>query len=484
MFPLNDDKYLDQASKTAADNYETPSNPNWEGLQSRLDKELPVKKEKRRRWLFLLFLIAGLTTSGSIIWYANHSKNTLVSTTAANEKPTPVVSQSQKQTATPLISPNTGKKDDNTKNSNEQFVTATEEENIPASIKETHKNSGTEKSKIKEPLGNNELQANSSLPEKIAVKSSYKKVQKEKSSVIATTSFTTNVKTKKNNSTSRASKKAIINGSTSDIFNNNKKDNNKETGISQDAITSTTDIATDSTPLTTNFVDEHISKQSVTPSSDTTKKAATIVKKNKSISKQAFSIALVTGADISTIKFKYGNKPGFHGGIIAGYHLNNKWSLHTGAIYTQNNYKLKGADYHPPKHYWTQYVKLETVEGYCRMWEIPVLIRYQFNPNATNRLFMSGGLSSYLMRKQQYDYSYKTGAGVPSTRRWKTDSSSNYLFSIFDLSAGWERSLGKRLNVQVEPYAKIPLKGVGFGNIRLSSFGINFSIQLRQPFKR
>jgi hypothetical protein len=75
-------------------------------------------------------------------------------------------------------------------------------------------------------------------------------------------------------------------------------------------------------------------------------------------------------------------------------------------------------------------------------------------------------------------------AGMPGTSSWTNNADYNHLFSILHFSAGVEKQIGKHLNWQVEPYAKLPLHGLGFGGIKLSSFGINFSIQYRQPVKR
>ena len=168
---------------------------------------------------------------------------------------------------------------------------------------------------------------------------------------------------------------------------------------------------------------------------------------------------------------------------MGGYQFNKHWSVYTGIIYTKKNYDLNGSDYHPPKHYWTQYVDLERVEGYCRMWEVPLLARYTFNPGAKSAFFVSTGLSSYFMKKQDYNYTFKN-MGVSGTSAWTNDSSFNHVFSILHLSAGFEKQLGRHMNWQIEPYAKIPLGGVGFGNIKLSSFGINLSVQYRHPVKR
>ncbi len=214
-----------------------------------------------------------------------------------------------------------------------------------------------------------------------------------------------------------------------------------------------------------------------------------LVKKDKkkpaSKIEKAFNIGIIAGIDYTTVRFKYGDHAGFNLGIMTGYQFSKNWSVYTGAIYTRKNYKLSGKDYNPPNSYWTSYVDLQTVDGYCNMWEVPLLARYTFNSTSNTRFFASTGLSSYFMKKQQYNYNYKTvPAGTQGTSSWTNNTDYNHLFSILHFSAGFEKQVGKHLNWQVEPYAKLPLHGLGFGDIKMSSFGINFSIQYRQPVKR
>ena len=180
---------------------------------------------------------------------------------------------------------------------------------------------------------------------------------------------------------------------------------------------------------------------------------------------------------MSTVKFDYGDNAGYNIGIVGGYHFNKNWSVHTGAVYTKKNYKMDGGNYHSVVMS-TNYV-LETVDGSCRMWEVPVVGRYTFNSRTNARLFVSGGLSSYFMQEENYNYNYKY-YGNPGVRSWTNNSSSNYWFSILDLSAGVEKQLGPHLIGQVEPYARLPLSGVGFGKIQLSSFGVNVTLQYRK----
>ena len=98
------------------------------------------------------------------------------------------------------------------------------------------------------------------------------------------------------------------------------------------------------------------------------------------------------------------------------------------------------------------------------------------------KLLKNFSISSQIIEnKVGYFYYYNW---QPVTRNSSYSSTDTHVLSIAHLSVGFENRISQNWSLQVEPYAKIPLGGVGFGNIRLSSFGVNFSVQHRQPSKK
>jgi hypothetical protein len=198
---------------------------------------------------------------------------------------------------------------------------------------------------------------------------------------------------------------------------------------------------------------------------------------------KGWSFGLLTGIDKSTVKLKYGYAPGFNLGLEIAYHFNDKWAVRAGGIFTQKNYKLAGEDFTAPKGTPISYYKLDQVEGSCHMWEVPLLVSYTISSKGKKAVTLNTGLSSYFMTHEDYDYYYVYN-GTPTYRSASYNSADQHILSIVHLSAGFENRLSKTMSLQIEPYAKIPLGGVGFGNIQLSSFGVNFSVQYRQPHKK
>jgi hypothetical protein len=181
------------------------------------------------------------------------------------------------------------------------------------------------------------------------------------------------------------------------------------------------------------------------------------------------------------VKFGPVYKTGYNFGVQVGYRFSNRWSVNTGVIYTKKFYKADSADFHY-KTNWPNY-KLRNVEGNCSMWEIPVNVRYDVSFNDKRRWFVSTGLSTYLMDKEDYMLYYSNNWNNYITEApVNSDVNSNYIFSIVNLSAGMERSLGKRFSLQAEPYLKVPLKGLGMGSMRMTSYGVLFTLKYKPQF--
>lgn len=164
-------------------------------------------------------------------------------------------------------------------------------------------------------------------------------------------------------------------------------------------------------------------------------------------------------------------------GITLGYQITNRISINTGFISTKKYYAANGSDFHNQM----AYPEPDFVKGDCNMYEIPLTLRYNFDAGQKTNFFVNGGLSTYLMHHQSYVY-YKSYTGPTGTWNYATEPKANnnpfnYFFSVISLSAGIEHSIGKSLSIQVEPFVKIPLTGMGIGNLNLSSYGVSFSLR-------
>ncbi|MCE7057892.1 hypothetical protein LZF95_24625 [Algoriphagus sp. AGSA1] len=180
-----------------------------------------------------------------------------------------------------------------------------------------------------------------------------------------------------------------------------------------------------------------------------------------------FNVSVQAAPDLSGIKLNQVGKAGQAIGIGAEYFLRPKISVASGVFYS---FKPYSADEGYQLDYGDQ---PDRVLGECDILDIPLNLRFYPIEGKLQRFFASAGLSSYLMLKEHYKLEYQdTGTGYPYSREIDVSGDNNHFFGVVNLSVGYERKLGDQLSVQVEPYFKVPITGVGEGDISLKSTGL------------
>ncbi|QJW88184.1 PorT family protein [Spirosoma taeanense] len=192
------------------------------------------------------------------------------------------------------------------------------------------------------------------------------------------------------------------------------------------------------------------------------------------------SVRLVVAPDLTVVGLKNFTRPGTNVGLLAEYQLTPRWSFQAGVLRSSKIYRAATSDYN-----WMWPVQPESVSGRCNMLDIPLNLRYDvaLRPPSTGRApsrwFVSGGVTTYVMLREDFTYNYANPADPRiKYRQWSTKTG-RYEFSHLNLSAGYERSLSRRLAWQVEPFLKIPLKEVGYFKLNLISTGAFFSLRYR-----
>lgn len=183
------------------------------------------------------------------------------------------------------------------------------------------------------------------------------------------------------------------------------------------------------------------------------------------------------GPDVSLVGFSEVTRPGTNLGILLEYQLNRRWSINSGITYSRKNYTAKGEDYHPPKGFWDYGIVPDMTDATCEVIDIPINIRYYIRPAKSNRLFASTGLSTYLMLTEDYKYQYGRDDPQHLVLSWSGKNENQHYFAIYNLSVGYQRSMGKQWFLEIEPFVKLPLTGVGFGEVDLWSTGASFSLK-------
>ena len=156
--------------------------------------------------------------------------------------------------------------------------------------------------------------------------------------------------------------------------------------------------------------------------------------------------------------------------LLLEYRLTKKLTIQTGINFSKKKYSGDFEYYRA----WTggTGIKPLTIDGICSVVDIPVNVRLNAFQRNRNTFFISGGVSSYLMSDEIYTYNYAWG---PSKVRDWNGTSSSFYWSTLNLSAGIERKINKHFTLQIEPFLKTPLVGVGRGTVNLYSSGLLFS---------
>lgn len=200
---------------------------------------------------------------------------------------------------------------------------------------------------------------------------------------------------------------------------------------------------------------------------------------------RGLSIQFLVSPDLTTIGLKNLDRPGTNAGMLVQYRLSDRWSVQTGVMRSVKLYKADIEAYEWPSYYkWA--VMPEGVSGRCNMLDIPVNIRYDFRlrpypnkPGTKNRLFVSSGVTSYVMLRETYNYQYANPSDY-RIKHWRWEGQTGtYKISNLNLSLGYESQFTRRLSWQAEPFIKMSLKPVGYFKARLLSTGAFFSLRYR-----
>lgn len=190
-----------------------------------------------------------------------------------------------------------------------------------------------------------------------------------------------------------------------------------------------------------------------------------------------FLVGFGYAPDISLVGFGETTKPGTNLGLALEYQLSSRWSIQTGLTYSIKKYKATADDYYPPEGFWYYGNAPEETDAECKVIDIPVNVRYYLSSRIKSRFFVSTGLSTYLMLSEDYYYHYEDSYDPNQLDSWSVNNENQHLFGIYNLSIGYQKSLGKQWFLEIEPFIKMPLSGIGFGKVDLWSTGSMFSVK-------
>jgi hypothetical protein len=183
---------------------------------------------------------------------------------------------------------------------------------------------------------------------------------------------------------------------------------------------------------------------------------------------------IITGFDVSTVEFQSVKNTGFSIGALLGYQLNHKISVESGFLVDKKFYYTDGKYFVLKNINIPATISLLNANGYCYMFELPINIKYNWTSTSKSTWFSTVGLSSYFMKKEDYNYTYEDSGWAYSGSKSYSNTSTNW-FGVINLSGGYTHTIGKAGILRVEPYLKIPLERLGIGSLSIWSSGVYIS---------
>ena len=226
---------------------------------------------------------------------------------------------------------------------------------------------------------------------------------------------------------------------------------------------------------------EAVAEKTITDSSNRVSKKQKEIKKKQSTLSKLYVIGSL-GADVSTTKLlAFKKSPAtLKYGLGAGFNINKKLSVQTGFYVNKKKYIANEGDYNFKTGSYYNTVKVIMVDAACIVYEIPVSVRYNFIQKKLLNIYAGVGLSSYIMKKEDYNVFFVRNY-MQVSRVWNYTGNQHFLSTLI-ISAGAEKKLTNKIAFQIEPSVSIPLKGVGEGTVKLFSTSLQVGLKYA-PFK-
>jgi hypothetical protein len=255
---------------------------------------------------------------------------------------------------------------------------------------------------------------------------------------------------------------AVIEESKQPVFNRNEQmemDGVRPQRTNENNITVVDSVSVDESVFDTQ-VDSAISNELNDP------------EKNEFRYKGQIGIKLSASPDLTSIGFGKTDRVGFNYGLLLEYQFTDRWLISSGAILSRKIYSGRDVEYTFSS---TKYTADE-LTGDCRIIDLPINVYYFFKSTNSLSFFTSVGFTSYLMLSEDYRYTVKSGYSS-NVYTQHFDRKNNDWFKQLNISFGLQKNISHKVALQIEPFLKAPLAGVGEGKVSLASLGAFFSIR-------
>jgi hypothetical protein len=125
----------------------------------------------------------------------------------------------------------------------------------------------------------------------------------------------------------------------------------------------------------------------------------------------SLSVRLIMAPDLNFVGSSTKAATDLEIGILGEYRFARRFTIQSGVLRSVKRYKVDADAYTKPMHWYGP--KYESIDAVCTVLDIPINLRFDFMLNERRRWFISAGSSSYIMRKEAYEYNYPAGTTIP-----------------------------------------------------------------------
>ncbi|WP_276088208.1 hypothetical protein [Pedobacter sp. JY14-1] len=195
----------------------------------------------------------------------------------------------------------------------------------------------------------------------------------------------------------------------------------------------------------------------------------------RKVKRLPLNLALSAGPEFNAVNRVLGGNAGFSAGLTLGVGISEKLDLQAGLKYSHKAYSAGSFDYKLQNALVRS--TLAGIDATCGVLEIPLQASYRIMSSGGRSIRFNAGISSYLMLKEDYVFRYNYAAGPASRTLEKTNANQHFL-SVADLSATYFMQVkDSPLKLGIEPFVKLPLGGIGEGDVNLKSSGISLKLR-------
>jgi hypothetical protein len=203
---------------------------------------------------------------------------------------------------------------------------------------------------------------------------------------------------------------------------------------------------------------------------------------------RSLELGVLAAPDFANVNSLAGDRPGSTIGVTADYQFANHWYIGSGLLLDRKIFAADSQDFKAPPQFYQEHgmspKQVYLVKGTFEMLEIPLNLRYDFSVTSSTQFFIGAGVSSYVLTSENNNYYFHPMFSFRDVCKPISSPESSYLFSTLKLTAGVEAGLSNSLSLLIAPYVNLPLRGVGVGQVQMSTVGINFSLRFAPVISR